>query len=145
MSLLADLHGWSPNAALLNPFRVNRQPTMVRMLEAARDLIHAARFRPHWLQSTTGLFWQALVCHAESENGPHPKEPDRWEGATISNRFLQMASEALRLDPDARFHLPSHALALHVSPRTLQYHLKREFAASPRDIWESLRREQMQA
>lgn len=70
-----------------------------------------------------------------------PLEPDGQQAASLSNQFLELCHQQLRESPRARFHLGDLALALHVTPRTLQGHLRRELDATPREVWECLQRE----
>lgn len=126
---------------LLNPFSTRRLPTTAPLLRSARDLITAARQQPGWLQPSAALFWHALVTHCEQTWGTPAIEPDARQASSLCSQFLHLANQQLQNSPQARFHLGQLALALHVSPRTLQGHLRRELDASPRDVWECLRRE----
>jgi AraC-like DNA-binding protein len=52
-----------------------------------------------------------------------------------------MVNHELDHNPRAQFSLEQLSLALAVSPRTLQLHLKKELLASPREVWLQLQAE----
>ena len=137
--LLHQLGEQGGPTSVLDPFRTHRPPTLVPLLRSARELITAARQQPAWLEHSAGEFWQALVRHSEGLRGPQPVEPDARQAAQLSSRFLEEARRRLQSDPTAPLALGPMALALHVSPRTLQSHLRQELDASPRQAWECTR------
>ena len=122
--LLAQLTGNGGATTVLNPFQTHRASTLVPLLRSARDLIDALRGQPAWLEHSAGVFWQALVRHSDLVHGSPPVESDASQAAHLSARFLEEARHTLRQDPGAPFQLGSLALALHVSPRTLQSRLR---------------------
>ncbi|MFM9086937.1 MAG: hypothetical protein ACKOPT_02095 [Cyanobium sp.] len=140
-ALLDQLSQRGGATSLLNPFQTRRLPSLGPLLRAAREMIAAARQQPGWLQPSAALFWQALVKHCEQAWGVPPLEPDGQQAASLSNQFLELCHKQLGESPRARFHLGELALALHVTPRTLQGHLRRELDASPREVWECLQQE----
>ncbi|MFM9046845.1 MAG: hypothetical protein ACKOOH_04175, partial [Cyanobium sp.] len=140
-ALLDQLSNRGGPTALLNPFQTRRLPALVPLLRSARDLITAARQQPGWLDPCAALFWQSLVTYCDQAWGLQPLEADGKQATSLCNQFLDLANQQLQESPQARFHLGQLSLALPVNPRTLQGHLRRELDASPREVWECLRRQ----
>ena len=114
---------------MLDPFRTNRQPTVVALLRQARELIDAARLHPHWLEHHAGAFWQALINHRLAARFAYliPSEDD------LTDRFLELVQSRLTAGAGSRFTLGKLALDLHCSARTLRIRLRSELDASPRE------------
>ena len=119
---------------MLDPFRTNRQPTVVALLRQARELIDAARLHPHWLDHSAGAFWQALINHRLAASTASLVPP----GDDLTNRFLELVQSQLTEEPQPRFALGKLALDLHCSARTLQNRLRSDLDASPREVWTAL-------
>ena len=141
VTVLEALGDQGGRTAVLDPFRINRQPTVVALLRQARELIDAARLHPHWLDHSAGAFWQALINHRLAAGSASLIPPDD----DLTNRFLELVQSRLTAEAEPRFALGKLALDLHCSARTLQNRLRSDLDASPGEVWTALQNQQRPA
>jgi hypothetical protein len=150
-TLLDQLPGdYHTRSAALNPFRIERRSSEIALLRAARLCLEAVVNQPSWLAASAGELWAALGDHAlaqDSDHDLHSRNDDiytvaeRSSSKLTADRFIDMVNHELDHNPRAQFSLEQLSLALAVSPRTLQLHLKKELLASPREVWLQLQAE----
>lgn len=148
--LLEQLTGTRLASHSINPFRISRRPTEVALLRAAHQCLEAAQHQPAWLETSAGEFWAALQAHAmageiarsgRSSEAIDRSLAERSSAQVTTDRFLALVTRELDHNPEVHFSLHSLSLALSVAPRTLQLHLQQELMATPKQVWQQLRRE----